>query len=68
MTIGERIKYRRLQLGMSQQELAEKVGKKFEKTFAKFDKTNIYELDGFVYMEKDGKLPVIVGKSKNRRK
>ena len=54
--------------GVDIDELAEKVGKKFEKTFAKFDKTNIYELDGFVYMEKDGKLPVIVGKSKNRRK
>lgn len=38
MTIGDRIKHRRLDLGMSQDELAEKMGYKSRSTIAKIEK------------------------------
>lgn len=47
-------------------EIADKVGQKFDKTMAKYSTASVYEVDGFVYKERPGKYPEVVGKSKKQ--
>lgn len=46
--------------------IAEKIGQRFEMVMKKYDKANIYEIDGIIYQERGGKIPQVVGKKKNR--
>ncbi|MDV3508950.1 hypothetical protein CMU89_17140 [Elizabethkingia anophelis] len=47
-------------------EIAEKVGQKFDKTMAKYSTASVYEIDGFTYKERPGKYPEVVGKAKKQ--
>ncbi|WP_407475379.1 hypothetical protein [Elizabethkingia anophelis] len=47
-------------------EIADKVGQKFDKTMAKYSTASVYEIDGFTYRERPGKYPEVVGKSKKQ--
>lgn len=42
--------------------LAQKIGEQQERIARKYDKANVYELNGVYYMEKGGKIPQIVGR------
>ncbi|NAW50784.1 hypothetical protein GNY06_05095 [Elizabethkingia argentiflava] len=45
-------------------EIAEKIGTKFDKTMERYSNNTVYEIAGVQYLQKPGKFPEIVGKTK----
>ncbi|MVW93642.1 hypothetical protein FCL53_16900 [Elizabethkingia meningoseptica] len=47
-------------------EIADKVGQKFDKTMAKYSTASVYEVNGIIYKERPGKYPEEVGRAKKQ--
>jgi hypothetical protein len=47
--------------------IAEKVGNRFDKIMNKYDKEHIFELNGQLYSQKGGQIPIRVGKAKQTK-
>jgi hypothetical protein len=47
--------------------IAEKVGNKFDKIMNKYDKEHIFELNGQLYSQKGGQIPIRIGKAKQTK-
>lgn len=45
-------------------QLAQKVGEKFEQVSKKYDKEHIFELNGMIYSQKGGQYPICIGRAK----
>lgn len=47
--------------------IAEKVGNRFDKIMNKYDKEHIFELNGQLYSQKGGQIPIRIGKAKQNK-
>lgn len=47
--------------------LATKIGEQQERIARKYDKTNVYEVNGIIYAEKGGKIPQVIGRAKKSK-
>lgn len=47
--------------------IAEKVGNRFDKIMNKYDKEHIFELNGQLYSQKGGQIPIRIGKAKQSK-
>ena len=47
--------------------IAEKVGNRFDSIMRKYDKEHIFELNGVIYSQKGGQIPIMVGKAKKNK-
>lgn len=47
--------------------IAEKVGNRFDKIMNKYDKEHIFELNGLLYSQKGGQIPIRIGKAKQTK-
>ena len=47
--------------------IAEKVGNRFDKIMNKYDKEHIFELNGQLYSQKGGQIPIRIGKAKQTK-